>query len=572
MRAGSEADTVESTLAQAESDIDAVEGRLDVLEGDTSKVGSVDNKILTQAKDAIYDDTETWVITANDGYHMENGVAVLGDGPRTEVVTSDPGELANAQVVKKSKVTIAQAISNLESKVGEDTTALRKDIDANTSAIEVLNGEVGTAGSVKDTVFNKAGDATFTFAGAETATTIKAAIQANADAIEAVNNGKITVVTQLPSAGEDCAKTIYLVPKTASVENGGKGAEEGTPGYIEWVCLGDIDGNHNWEEIGDTDIDLTDYATHDWVTKNAKDAIYKEATTNGVDGEVPAKTIAQALDELFSKVAEGTQTLRNDLNAEIERATIAEEALDGRVTANETAIETLNSGVEVVGSVSNSIREQAKDATYIEATEGTKKVTISEAIAANTKAISDEASRAKAAEKANADGIESLDGRVDELEAKVTGTTVKSVNGIEATVENGGAITIGASDIDYTNGITVADAIDDLDTRTSALENAELSMQVNGVDAIVTKAGDNTGVSVTIDAKDIKMNKESEGSVSIFDKISNMLSSTATAITSVSVKSGTGTWSVDADDAEMLDWSDIELDTSDATFLVPSAE
>lgn len=674
-RAGSETDTIESTLSQAELDIDAVEGRLNVLEGDASKEGSVLKTVKDNAKDATY----------------------------TEAVEAVGEEGKEGYVPAKPRVTIAQAISNLESKVGEDTAALRRDINANTDAIEVLNGDVGTTGSVSNTVYNKAGDATFKFTGAETATTIKAAIQANADAIEAVNNGKITVVEALPSAGEDCAKTIYLVPKTTSVENGGKGAVEGTPGYIEWVCLGDVDGNHNWEEIGDTDIDLTDYVTKEYLIENAKDANYKlvegywiandgylflnrsngydvireEEAPDGVktlpgstwprDTEIANAryvdsttiTIKDALDELFSKVAEGTASIRADLDAEIVRATGAEEALDVRVTANEDNIETLNGGVEVVGSVSNSIREQAKaanyktseiytkatnddinskdlyalrdgayvlisnsgtedpisyeqkedgtivitgtnEAVYVKTTKG---LTIAEGIDANATAISNEVVRAKGAEDALTTAVTGLDERVDELEAKVTGTTVKSVNGVEATVENGGAVVITSSDIEQTaatetiyyteddpevisgkkqvgdvkvagkSAVTVHDAIVDSQNRVSKIEKATLTQTINGVNSTVAgNFSDGISIETVIDAKNIKMDKSVEGSVTLFDKINNMLGSTAQAITSVNVKEGTGTWLVDADDKEMLEWKDITLETSDATFLVPSAE
>lgn len=553
--------TIESTLTQAETDIDAVENRLNILEGDSSVEGSVLKSIKDTASSAVY-----------------------------KVVTG-------GESVQKT-VTIADAIESLENKVSEDTTALRTDINANTTAIETLNGTVETEGSVNHTVYNKAGDATFKFAGAETATTIKAAIQANADAIDAVNNGKITVVDALPKANEECGKTIYLVPKTASVEDGGKGMPEGTPGYIEWVCIADeIQGEHHvWSEIGDTDIDLSDYATMDWVKANAKYAIYKTTEENV---EV---TVAQALDDLFSKLSEGTATLRADLNAEVERATAAENALSNRVTTTETDLTTLKGGVNVEGSVANTVKISAKDAIYSEAVEAVKHTvtaeetidesspyygqpagtevevtpakaeqTIAQGIKNVEDTISAEIVRAKAAEKANADAIATNATNIAELQSKVKGTTVKSVNGVAANDSNGGDITVGADIINYSSDVTVKDAIDDLSIRTTSLENSEISLQVNGVDATVTKDNNNNQTaSVTIDAKDIKMDKNA--TVTIFDKINNLVNSNANAITSVGIKNGTGCWSVDADDAEMLNWTDITLETSDATFLVPNAE
>lgn len=599
-RADSE-NTIESTLSQAESDIDAVEGRLDTLEGDTSVNGSVLKSIKDTAVNATYNDTKT----------IGEAIKAATDAVEAEVTRATEAEEALATVVSN------------------------------------LTADVNTEGSVKNTVYNNAQYGTFKFTGAEASTTIAAAIQANADAIDAVNNGKITLVESLPKVGEECAKTIYLVPKTASVENGGKAAAEGTKGYIEWVCLGDAEnGAHTWEEIGDTDIDLTDYATKTYLIEHAKDANYRvvegywiaddgylflnrynsydavieEYAPDGVktlpgstwpsDTEIvharyvsnTTITISDALDELFSKVSEGTSSIRSDLDAEIARATGAEEALDVRVTANETAIETLNGGIEVVGSVSNSIREQAKDATYLEATEDTEKVTISEAIAANETAISAEETRAKDAEDALATAVVGIDERVNGLEEKVTGTTVKSVNGQEANSTNGGAINIDSTMINYTEAtettyytegdpevvsgdkvvgeiksvgkeaVTVHDAIEDLDTRTSVLEHSEFSLKVNNVDATVNKENGNVGVTVEIDPKDIKMDKTAEGSITLFDKINNILGSAAKAITSVNVKEGTGTWVADTDDKEMLNWVNTVVETNDATFLVSSAE
>ena len=47
---------VSTTIAEAEDDISDLAQRVEVLEGDTTVVGSVDNKIELRAQDAIYDD------------------------------------------------------------------------------------------------------------------------------------------------------------------------------------------------------------------------------------------------------------------------------------------------------------------------------------------------------------------------------------------------------------------------------------------------------------------------------------------------------------------------------------
>lgn len=61
------------------------------------------------------------------------------------------------------------------------------------------------------------------------------------DLIDAIETGEFVIVQSLPATGE--AKTIYLVPKAGG-------------GYTEHIYI-----NGGWEEIGDTDIDLSNYYT-----------------------------------------------------------------------------------------------------------------------------------------------------------------------------------------------------------------------------------------------------------------------------------------------------------------------
>lgn len=62
--------------------------------------------------------------------------------------------------------------------------------------------------------------------------------------INAIDTGEFVIVDELPESGDP--KNIYLVPKTT--------------GYVEWLYI-----NGAWEEIGDTDIDLSDYYTMEQV-------------------------------------------------------------------------------------------------------------------------------------------------------------------------------------------------------------------------------------------------------------------------------------------------------------------
>lgn len=81
---------------------------------------------------------------------------------------------------------------------------------------------------------------------------------------------------------------------------------------------------------------------------------------------------------------------------------------------------------------------------------------------------------------------------------------VETVNGIAIT-EGTTNVVITATDINTdTEGVTVQDAIDDVATRTTSLENAKISIKVNKKDAIVTKdEGGNPVATVTVTGSDI---------------------------------------------------------------------
>lgn len=128
----------------------------------------------------------------------------------------------------------------------------------------MLNGDETVAGSIAEKIYNKAKDAFFAYNPTDTSVvTIGAKINSLQDQIDAAAMGSFNVVSALPTT-DIKQKVIYLVPKTAPVEDGGRGAPAGTTGYVEWVYV-DVSSTSTpdlqWEEIGDTDIDLSDYYT-----------------------------------------------------------------------------------------------------------------------------------------------------------------------------------------------------------------------------------------------------------------------------------------------------------------------
>jgi len=365
---------------------------------------------------------------------------------RTNITALDSAITVLNGAVDSAGSVLKMIHDNAASAVYDTGVTIADAIAANTSAIALLNSTDSTAGSVAYTVKNNAGGGTFTFTGAETATTIAAAIQANADAIAAQGKGMFKVVTadsDIPVNANGLGY-IYLVPDV-------------NEGYKEWIVINtgtEAEPVYTKEEIGDTHIDLTDYATHAWVTSNAKDAVYSVDTT---DPESPVTTtIAQA-------IAANTPA----------------------IASNASAISALDSAVGTWTSVGRTD-------------------TVKEAI--------------------------------ETLESQVTGTTVKSVNGVAADAENQGAITI----------------YGDIIARTS-------DTGASTIDAALTALESSIGQWST--GSDFASNTVKEAIEANDSAIDAIKANTASALTSLSG----GTWELDETDTEMMVWTAIT--TSDATFL-----
>jgi hypothetical protein len=197
-------------------------------------------------------------------------------------------------------------------KIGDSIYEL-KDIVAR-EAIDVLNGTVDTDGSILKSIKDNAKDAAFQFTGASETTTLGNAIQAVQDALVAQKAGAFKVVETLPALDDAEANVIYLVPKTAAVENGGKGAAEGTVGYIEWVYVEDAG---KFEELGDTDIDLSGYYTKD-ETDGLLSALNTELTGKLTALETAINAEIEAINTSIGTWAEGSQFADQSLRTAIE--------------------------------------------------------------------------------------------------------------------------------------------------------------------------------------------------------------------------------------------------------------
>jgi hypothetical protein len=223
-------------------------------------------------------------------------------------------------------------------KIG-DTIYELKDILAR-EAVDVLNGTVDTDGSILKSIKDNAKNADFQFTGASETTTLGSAIQAVQDALVAQKAGAFKVVDALPALDAAEPNVIYLVAKTATEENGGKGAPEGTIGFIEWVYVEDAG---KFEEIGDTDIDLSGYYTKEETNANIA-ALSTEVATNmaTLDTALTAKIDA----EVAARIALDT-SINTAIGDWSENSDFADKSLREAIESVYSAIEGQSTGTFV---------------------------------------------------------------------------------------------------------------------------------------------------------------------------------------------------------------------------------
>lgn len=153
---------------------------------------------------------------------------------------------------------------------------------------------------------------------------------------------KYEVVTTLPTADADHefnkSKTIYLKSES------GSGKEQDV--YGEYICI-KVGSNYQWEKIGDTRIDLSNY-----YTKAEVDAAILVETNRakGAEGDL-ADDIAEVAEDLAAEVTRADTAEKANaaaISAEETRAKGVEGGLNTRLTTAEGAIETLEGKVETI--------------------------------------------------------------------------------------------------------------------------------------------------------------------------------------------------------------------------------
>lgn len=224
----------------------------------------------------------------------ENAIGVIngtGAGSISKAAADAKADaIAAAATDATTKASAAQAAA--EAKVTELADGA---VATNTAAIATLNGE--GAGSVKKAVSDaKSALETEIAKKANSATTLAgygigdAYTKAEADsaistAVANAHHLKREVVESLPEVAEANADTIYMVPK----KTGAAGNAEGNS-YVEYMLI-----NGKFEQIGDSTVDLTDYAKTADVESKITSAV-KVETDRAKDVEGGLDTRIQALE------------------------------------------------------------------------------------------------------------------------------------------------------------------------------------------------------------------------------------------------------------------------------------
>lgn len=217
---------VDTQISENAYDDTTLAGRVTTVEGQISAINNETTGILKQAKD-----------------YADAGLAGKANSSHTHTLANitDAGDLAAKDQVAETDL--------------ESTLAAKINAKADTSALTALQGEVDTLEATVGTKANASDVYTKGDADAKIAA-----------AVAGASHLKRSIVAALPDVGEADENTIYMVKKP-----GEPGEQDG---YDEYFV---IEGK--WEKIGDTVVDLTEYAKTSEVT-SAIGAAKTELQTN----------------------------------------------------------------------------------------------------------------------------------------------------------------------------------------------------------------------------------------------------------------------------------------------------
>lgn len=188
-------------------------------------------------------------------------------------ITTAKGKIATAEgkletIQGEGEGSIKKAAADAQ-QAAIDTAATDAETKANaakTAAIADAEGKLSAAKKELQTAIDGKATKATTLAGygitdAYTSTQTDTKIS---EAIAAAPHLKRAIVDNLPTVGDANTSTIYMVPKAAGVDGNG---------YTEHMVI-----NGKWEQIGDTAVDLTDYATKTYAEEKANAALTSAKT------------------------------------------------------------------------------------------------------------------------------------------------------------------------------------------------------------------------------------------------------------------------------------------------------
>lgn len=137
---------------------------------------------------------------------------------------------------------------------------------------------------------------------------------------------KRTIVTQLPEASAADEHTIYMIKKSSP---------DGTNAYDEYMVVNES-GTKKLEKVGDSKVDLTNYATKTEVQTAKSQAISTasgDATTKSNNALASAKSYADGLAENYATAAQGAKA-----DTALQKASITSGSTNGSIAVGGTDV------------------------------------------------------------------------------------------------------------------------------------------------------------------------------------------------------------------------------------------
>jgi hypothetical protein len=230
---------------------------------------------------------------------------------KTTMDTKDAATLASAKSYANSLGSNYDPAGTAQSKVD----ALEKG-QVTTNKNDIATLKTGKADKSTTLAGYGIGDA---YTKGQTDSAIKSAI---------ANSGhlKRTIVTQLPEASAADEHTIYMIKKSSP---------DGTNAYDEYMVVNES-GTKKLEKVGDSKVDLTNYATKTEVQTAKSEAINTasgDATTKANKALSDAKSYADGLAENYATAAQGAKA-----DTALQKASITSGATNGSIAVGGTDV------------------------------------------------------------------------------------------------------------------------------------------------------------------------------------------------------------------------------------------